>query len=139
MYVVYGEGIHIHVHLRLEGNAACPLSLLSYNCEAGPSTEPGPKLMVSKTLQIFLPPAHTHTHTGLQVCVTLYVAVGNPNQALKLTVSVLTHWVLAPGCRVFHLFAAESKSPEECWDYGHIYPTMPGLHHTMNICITNYA
>lgn len=65
MYVVYGERIHIHVHLRLEGNAACSLSLLLYDCEAGPSTEPGPKLMVSKTLQIFLPPAHTHWVIGV--------------------------------------------------------------------------
>lgn len=39
MYVVYGEGTYIHVHLGLEGNAGCPPPLLSYNCEAGPSTD----------------------------------------------------------------------------------------------------
>ena len=61
MYVVYGEGTYIHVHLGLEGNAGCPPPLLSYDCEAGPSTD-------GQEDPANLPVSSIHTHWVIGVC-----------------------------------------------------------------------
>lgn len=65
MYVVYGEGIHIHTHLGLEGNAGCPLPRLSYDREAGP--EPGPATDGQED-PANLPVSSIHTHWVIGVC-----------------------------------------------------------------------
>lgn len=135
------QSIHIHVHLRLEDKAGCPLSLLSYDCEAGPSTEPGPKLMVSKTLQIFLSPAYTQTWV-IGVCDFLCGCweFKSGSHAYSKCPHLLSYCSRPSEqvCRVFHLFASESRSPKECWDHGHVYPTMPGLYYNMSIFIYTY-